>query len=301
MRASSCSRLDAWRRTSQRFLLLLLAAPGGCYTAGGSGRPCAGIGPANCHAIARAERQRVAWAREGWSLACYHAFGDAPQESPSSWLVPARIACDERHEPEACIKVAKAYAYGCRVEPNRAFALSFLRSSCASGELAGCYAYAGVSQEPEDLRHYGPAIRRLLRERCDAGQGSECVRLAHIMWDGEWGEPPSREAAIAILVPPCDAGDAASCRQLAGYAELSQVAEHQKRARGINEAWCSKADIQFRWACAGVLTDAARFKARGQDAAEKRSLAIACNGGMPSACRALHSTVGSEPSHGEAP
>lgn len=299
MRAFSRSRFKAWRRTWQRLLLLLLAAPGGCYAGGGSGNPCTGIGPANCHVIARAERQDAAWAREGWSRACYRAFGEPPWgPALGAWLSPSRVACDERYEPEACVTMAKAYAYGCRVEPNRAFALWLLRSSCASGELAGCYAYASVSQEPEDLLYYGPAIRRLLRERCDAGEWPECVRLAHIMWNGYWGEPPSREAATVILIPPCDAGDAESCREFAGYAAQSQVAEHAKRARRINEEWCSKGDIQFGWACDGVLTDAAHFKARGQDAAEKRSLEIACNGGMKSACRALDSlghTVGNEP------
>ncbi len=299
-RAFSRSRFKAWRRTWQRLLLLLLAAPGGCYTGGGSRNPCTGIGPANCQANAQAERQDAAWAREGWSRACYHEFGEPPRgPALGAWLSPSRVACDERHEPEACVTVAKAYAYGCRVEPNRAFALSLLRSSCASGELAGCYAYASVSQEPEDLLHYGPAIRRLLRERCDAGEGPECVRLAHIMWNGYWSEPLSREAAVVILMPPCDAGDADSCRRaLSGYATQSQVAEHAKRGRQINEDWCSKGDIQFGWACDGVLTDAAQFKARGQDAAAKRSLEIACHGGMKQACRALDSvttTVGNEP------
>jgi hypothetical protein len=118
------------------------------------------------------------------------------------------------------------------------------------------------------------------------------------MWDGYWGETPSREAAIVILIPPCDAGDADSCRALSGYATQSQVAERAKRARQINEDWCSKGDIQFGWACDAVLTDATHFKARGQDAAAKRSLEIACNGGMKQACRALDSvttTIGNEP------
>jgi TPR repeat protein len=256
--------------------------------------------------MALQERQNAAWAIEGWSRACFGELGDAPagDATSSAWLAPSTIACDERREPEACVTVAKAYAYGCRVEPNQERARSLFRWSCDNGDLEGCNAYARMSQEPADQRHYAPRIRRLLRERCDAGHTPECVRLAHMTWNGYWGELPSREGTFAVLTPSCDAGDATSCRELARYAGISELPEHQKLARRINESWCSKGNDRFEWACDGVLMDAGRFHARGQSAAEKRSLEIACAGGATAACRALHSVdpAGrSEPGHREVP
>lgn len=222
--SSRPTRSRVWRAAFAATLALTAGVAGslgwsGCVR----GLPeCTGIGPGVCQHM-RDERARdEAFARAGWSRPCHQelAIDYRGGASDRAWLDASVRACAQS-EVRACTVVAKAYAFGCRVEPDLVYARELFRWSCAADDLDACYAFDRASDEPSDEQHFNPHIQRILDARCARGDAGACIDLASLTWNGYRATPQSRSRTLELLKAPCDGGHVEACRKLAFYSELA--------------------------------------------------------------------------------
>src|SRR5687768_14779772 len=176
---------------------------------------CTGVGPAVCQLLRDQRAQDEAFARVGWSRACHNELAVDYSRGPSdrAWLDHSIRAC-ARSDARACTIVAKAYAYGCRVERDPVYARALFRWACAADDLDACYAFGRATRDARDETYFNAHIQRILNARCARGDAKACVDLADLTWNGYRGTPQSQTHAMELLKAPCEGGDVQACNQL---------------------------------------------------------------------------------------
>ena len=197
--------------------------------------PCTGLGPAVCQQLRDQEALDAAFERAGWSRRCHGELAVDYLRGPTdrTWLDENLVACAER-DAAACTVVAKAYAHGCRITPDRDYARTLFDWACAAGDLDACYAWDRVSDEPSDESRFNPQIQRILDARCAQDDARACIDLASLVWNGYRDTPRSTTRTLALLKGPCDSGHAQACDKLAFYCGLVGEAE------GAAEGFCTR-------------------------------------------------------------
>ena len=190
------------------------AACARCRSAQASERACANT----CAQRA----QDKAFAHAGWSRRCHDELAIDYQRGPAdrAWLDASIRAC-ARSDVRACTIVAKAYANGCRVQPDLAYARELFRWSCAADDLDACYAFERASNDRRDKTYLNAHIQRILDARCARGDAAACIDLASLTWNGYRDTPQSQARTLGLLKAPCEAGHAQACEQLAFYSKLA--------------------------------------------------------------------------------